>query len=239
MLFNSYIFIFAFLPITLIGYYGLNHVKRFTLAHIFLIVMSMWFYGYFNPSYLWLILISIAANYFFHYMLCRTKNRLLLIAGLAVNLGLLCYFKYFDFFVENLNAALGTSFALRHILLPLGISFFTFQQISFLVDTYKGEAPKYSFVECMLFVSFFPQLVAGPIVTHDEMIGQFRNPEQKKPDMEWMTRGIMLFTLGLAKKVLLADTFGGAVDWGYKFMQVLDSTNAILVSLFYTLLALF
>lgn len=235
MLFNSYIFIFAFLPIALIGYYGLNHVKCYILAQVFLIAMSMWFYGYFNPSYLWLILTSILMNYVFHRILCRTKNRLLLIAGLMVNLGFLCYFKYYDFFVENFNAVFGTSFVLKHIMLPLGISFFTFQQLSFLIDTYKGETPQYSLIECMLFVSFFPQLVAGPIVTHDEMIRQFRNPEQKHLDMEWMSRGVMLFTLGLAKKVLLADTFGEAVDWGYNFMTVLDSTNALLVSLFYTL----
>lgn len=235
MLFNSYIFIFAFLPIALIGYYGLNYRKHYTLAQIFLIAMSMWFYGYFNPSYLWLMLISILMNYSFHCMLRRTRKRWLLITGLTVNLGLLCYFKYYDFFLANLNAAFGTSFVMRQILLPLGISFFTFQQISFLVDTYKGETPKYSLIECMLFVSFFPQLVAGPIVTHEEMIWQFRNPQQKNPDIEWMSRGIILFTFGLAKKVLLADTFGAAVDWGYEFMSVLDSTNALLVSVFYTL----
>lgn len=137
--------------------------------------------------------------------------------------------------MENLNAVLGTSFLVRNILLPLGISFFTFQQISFLTDTYRGEVEKYDFVEYALFVVFFPQLVAGPIVLHSEMISQFRNPENKKPEAEWMIKGFQLFILGMFKKVLLADMFGPIVDWGFTNHAILDSSHAILVAVLFTL----
>lgn len=234
MLFNSYIFIFLFLPVALFLYYFLNRLNKYTIAQVFLIGMSCWFYAYFNSSYLLLLGGSVLVNYFFHCLICRKRHKACIIAGVSFNLLLLCYFKYFDFFTENINAVFGTSFMLRNIVLPLGISFFTFQQISFLADTYKGEAGKCGFIEYALFVVFFPQLIAGPIVTHGEMMAQFRDPLRKKPDGDLFAKGIMLFTLGLAKKVILADTLGGAVDWGYGAIAVLDSTNAILISVLYT-----
>jgi len=164
------------------------------------------------------------------------KNRkLILFTGVSTNLLLLFYFKYFDFFVENINAVFGSSFALRHILLPLGISFFTFQQISFLADTYRGELKECSFVDYALFVSFFPQLIAGPIVTHDEMLPQFKEIGKKKFDEDSFCRGLFIFVLGMGKKVLIADTFGVAVDAGYGMVESLGSIDAILVMLFYTL----
>ena len=234
MLFNSYIFIFLFLPVTLFFYYFLNRYGKYTAAQVFLIGMSGWFYAYFNPSYLLILCISIFVNYFFHCRICREKRRLYLAAGVAFNLLLLGYFKYFDFLVENINTVFGTSFLLKNILLPLGISFFTFQQISFLADTYRGEVEKCGFVEYALFVVFFPQLIAGPIVTHGEMMIQFRDRAQKRLDIDMLTKGIMLFTLGLSKKVILADALGRAVDWGYGAVSVLDSTNAVLISVLYT-----
>jgi len=233
MLFNSYIFIFAFLPIVLAGYFFLNRLKKYTLAQAFLVCMSLWFYAYFNPSYIFLLGGSILVNYFFHCMLNKKAEKPVLITGLVLNVGLICYYKYYDFFVENINAAFGSSFALKHILLPLGISFFTLQQISFLIDSYRGETGKYSFVEYALFVSFFPQLIAGPIVTHDEMIPQFRDLSKKKIDPDFLAKGVLIFVLGLTKKVLLADTFGPAVDWGYQHIDLLDSTNAVIISLCY------
>lgn len=156
------------------------------------------------------------------------------ILGILGNLSLLFYFKYYDFFVENINAVFSTSIALRHILLPLGISFFTFQQISFLTDTYRKEIVDCSFVNYALFVSFFPQLIAGPIVTQDEMLPQFEKIGRKIEAEEFM-RGFLLFVLGMSKKVLIADTFGLAVDTGYGMLENLNSVDAILVMLFYTL----
>ncbi len=234
MLFNSYIFIFLFLPVALIGYYVLNRCGKYKPAQVFLIGMSSWFYAYFNISYLALLGVSVGVNYFFHCRICADRRKSYIVTGVAFNLLLLCYFKYFDFFTENINTVFGTSFVLKNIILPLGISFFTFQQISFLADTYRGEAGKCGFIEYTLFVVFFPQLIAGPIVTHGEMMAQFRDPVRKKPDTDLFAKGVMLFTLGLAKKVILADTLGQAVDWGYGAIAVLDSTNAIIISVLYT-----
>ncbi len=221
MQFNSYIFILLFLPLTLIGYYLLNNLGKDKVAKAYLLVMSLWFYGYFNTSYLLIICSSIVVNFFLSRQMVKageksgSRGKALLITGIIFNVALIFYFKYFDFFLYNMNVAFGTDFVLRNIVLPLGISFFTFQQISFIVDSYRGETKDYSFLEYALFVSFFPQLVAGPIVLHSELIGQFRDRAKWKVDYDNLSRGIMLFTLGLAKKVLIADTFGKAVDWGF------------------------
>ena len=163
------------------------------------------------------------------------NKKTIMLAGVSANLLLLFYFKYYDFFIENVNAVFGSSFALKNILLPLGISFFTFQQISFLVDTYRGELEGCSFVDYALFVSFFPQLIAGPIVTHDEMLPQFRNMGTKKWDEEGFARGLFIFVIGMGKKVLIADTFGLAVDAGYGMVDALGSIDAFLVMIFYSL----
>lgn len=235
MVFNSYIFIFLFLPLTLGIYYLLHFLKKYEYAKVWLIGMSLWFYGYFNPGYLVIILASIIGNYFIYKKLYRTNKKSLLVLGIILNLAALFYFKYYDFFIENMNQAFGQSFTLKHILLPLGISFFTFQQISFLVDTYRKETEEYGVVDYALFVTFFPQLVAGPIVTHSEMLPQFKDTTRRPFQPELFTRGMVLFTLGLFKKVILADTFGEAVNWGYANISLLDSTNALLVMLFYSI----
>lgn len=235
MLFNSYIFVFVFFPICLVGYYGLLKSGMSEAAKVFLTVMSLWFYGYFNLSYLLIMVCSIAGNYLFHRLLSREPRKAVMILAVALNLGVLFYFKYFDFFLDTVNVAFGTDFVLRGILLPLGISFFTFQQISFIVDTYRGEVADCSLSEYALFVSFFPQLIAGPIVNHNEMLPQFRAFGKKKADWEQIAGGFALFVLGLAKKVLLADTFGAGVDYGYENLALLGRGDAALVILFYAL----
>ena len=243
MLSNSYIFVFVFFPICLIGYYGLLKSGKPETARVFLTVMSLWFYGYFNLSYLLIMICSIAGNYLFHRLLsgeslrlrCDGGKRAVTILAVALNLGVLFYFKYFDFFFDSVNAVFGTDFVLRGILLPLGISFFTFQQISFIVDTYRGEVVDCSLSEYALFVSFFPQLIAGPIVNHGEMLPQFRSLGKKRADWEQIAGGVALFVLGLAKKVLLADTFGAGVDYGYENLAALGRADACLVILFYAL----
>lgn len=247
MLFNSYIFIFAFFPLCLIGFYLLKQRNQ-TAAKIWLTGFSLWFYGYFNISYLLIMLFSILFNYAVYQWMMRMrasgkgselflklkKELWILVLGIAVNLLVLFYFKYYDFFVSNLNAAFHTSFVLKQVLLPLGISFFTFQQISFLADAYRGEIEECPFVDYALFVSFFPQLIAGPIVTHEEMLPQFQ-AIGKKISEETFVRGLFLFVLGMCKKVLIADTFGLAVDTGYGMLPSLSSVDAILIMLFYTL----
>ena len=239
MLFNSYIFILVFLPLCLVGYFGLNHLQRYNLAQAFLLGMSLWFYGYFNPGYLVIILVSIVMNYGFTRWMGKTENALLrkleLLAALLLNIGVLFYFKYFDFFLMNMNRIFHTDFTLRNILLPLGISFFTFQQVSYVVDAYRGEVQKYDFLQYASFVAYFPQLIAGPIVTHDELIPQFMDLNRKRFCWDNFAQGMFMFALGLGKKVLIADTFGVAANWGFGNVQILDTTNAFLTSLAYTI----
>ncbi|MCM1125649.1 MAG: MBOAT family protein [Lachnospiraceae bacterium] len=238
MLFNSYIFIFLFLPLTLIGWYTLNRLKAYEPAKFFLAGMSLWFYGYFNVSYLAVILVSIFANYLISYLMKRFDSpltgRMGLFAGLLLNLGLLFYFKYYDFFFENINAVFHADFNLKHILLPLGISFFTFQQLSFIVDRYRKEAPHYSFADYLTFVTFFPQLIAGPIVLHREMIPQFENLQNRRFSSDQFARGIVLFTIGLGKKVLLADILAIPVNFGFEQTAFLDTPSTLFVILAYT-----
>lgn len=239
MQFNSYIFILCFLPLTLCGYFLCNHFKRYQLAKAELLLMSLWFYGYFNKYYLLIICVSILLNYGLSKFLLNEKlNQNLRKAGVifsvAANLGLLFYFKYFDFFIENVNAVFGASFNLRHIVLPLGISFFTFQQLSYVIDSYRLQTADYGFLDYAVFVAFFPQLVAGPIVLHGEMIPQFRQREKKCLDYGNLSRGIYVFSIGLFKKVIIADTFGKAVAWGYGSIDTLGALEALIVMLSYT-----
>lgn len=235
MLFNSYIFVFIFFPLCLFGYYGLLHVKRPEAAKVFLTIMSLWFYGYFNLSYLLIMVGSIAFNYIFHLLLSKNPDKKLMILAVAGDLGVLFYFKYFDFFLSTVNEVFRSSFALRGILLPLGISFFTFQQISFVVDTYRGEVRDCRLIDYALFVSFFPQLIAGPIVNHDEMLPQFWKVGQESVRWERIAEGFGLFVLGMAKKVLIADTFGAGADYGYDNIALLGRMDAVLVIVFYAL----
>ena len=183
MLFNSYIFIFLFFPLCLLGFYGLRKVNS-TWAKVWLIGFSLWFYGYFNIRYLCIMIFSILLNYGAYRLMVRAdfkadkvaskaetslilNKKTILITGVSLNLLLLFYFKYFDFFIENINAVFGISMALRNIVLPLGISFFTFQQISFLADTYRGELKECSFVDYAL--QSAPQSTVGKTIqiTHN------------------------------------------------------------------------
>lgn len=240
MLFNSYIFLLGFLPITWCVYFGLNRLGVFRLAQAALVAASFLFYGYQDMRLCLLLIVSITANYLLHLGLMRQgpgpKVRcVMLAAGLLVNFSLLFYFKYVDFTIRNINLLTGGSIALRHIALPLGISFYTFQQVSFVVDSYRREMKKYSLLDYALFVSFFPQLVAGPIVLHSEMIPQFGDQSRKKINYGNITSGLEYLILGLSKKVLLADTFGRISDVGYGAVGQLNCLSAAAVILSYTL----
>ncbi len=240
MLFNSYIFIFIFLPLTLLGWYMLNRYRLFKPAQVFLAGMSLWFYGYFNVYYLAIILSSTGLNYLLSWLLTRVRshakiwNRIGLAAGVILNLGILFYFKYYDFFIENINYVFRTDFTLKHILLPLGISFFTFQQLSFIIDRCLGRCGHYSLVNYVTFVTFFPQLIAGPIVLYKEMIPQFEDTAKRSFNAASFSRGIYLFVLGLAKKVLLADTFALMANYGFAQTYSLDTVSTIVTVLAYT-----
>lgn len=248
MLFNSYIFIFIFLPLTLLGWYLFNHLKAYGLAKLYLAGMSLWFYGYFNSYYLAIIVVSIAGNYLLSLLLERLREKVFLgnpagmkfaslaglTAGLFLNLGLLFYFKYYDFFFENINLIFHTDFHLKHILLPLGISFFTFQQLSFIIDRCTGKAQHYSFIDYLTFVTFFPQLVAGPIVLYKEMMPQFEDKANRRLNVDNFAKGIALFTLGLGKKVLLADVLAIPANYGFEQTAFLDTPATLFVILAYT-----
>ena len=240
MLFNSYVFILAFLPLTLLVYFLLGRLdERMPLNKLFLVLASFVFYGYNNPSYVPIIVLSILVNYALSQMMLATEKKAfrlpLMLLGLALNLGVLFYFKYHDFFCENLNKAFGTSFVLNHLMLPLGISFFTFQQLSYVIDSYKRTVPRYNILDYALFVTFFPQLVAGPIVLHSEIVPQFADPKNRRFNFDNFAPGLYAFALGLFKKVIVADTFGVAVEAGYAAAQSLNTIEAWLIAIGYTL----
>ena len=210
MLFNSYLFIFLFLPVTLTGFFAISRFCHHKILLLWLVGASLFFYGWWNPIYLWLLLASILSNYALgttigYFSGNKPIAKGLLVIGISFNLGLLGYLKYANFFVNEWNLITGTNFYLETIALPLAISFFTFQQITYLIDTYQGKTCEYDFLHYSLFVVFFPQLIAGPIVHHKEMLLQFSRNRIFSPSQEHLAVGITLFSIGLFKKTVLAD----------------------------------
>lgn len=235
MLFNSYEFIFLFLPITFFIYFYLNHKRLSTIAKLFLVVASLFFYAYYNVIYLPILLCSIAFNYLISILFEKTKfKKPLLIFGIVFNICLLGYFKYYDFFISNLNSAFGSNLTLLHLALPLALSFVTFQQIAYLVDSYKGYTKEKNFLNYALFISFFPQLIAGPIVHHKEMMPQFANKFNFIKDYKNIASGIFIFCIGLFKKVVIADSFAVWANNGFDVAQTLNFFEAWATSLSYT-----
>lgn len=241
MLFNSYIFIFAFLPITFFIYFYLNHKRLTEAAKGFLVFASLFFYSWWNIVYLPLILVSMLFNYVVGKQLAKDmtdKNhylkKSLLIIGIISNLALLGYFKYADFFITNVNRVIDSNIPLLHLALPLAISFFTFQQIAYLVDSYRAETHEYDFLNYAVFVAFFPQLIAGPIVHHKEMMPQFANIRNKVKNYRHIALGLFVFSIGLFKKVVIADTFAVWATNGFDIAQRLNLVEAWITSLSYT-----
>jgi D-alanyl-lipoteichoic acid acyltransferase DltB (MBOAT superfamily) len=205
MLFNSYAFVLLFLPVVLLVFMRLERHRR-EVAIAWLVIASLFFYAWWNPAYLLLLLFSMGFNFGLGAQLRRYRVKWLLVVGITGNLALLGWFKYANFLVDTANALGGTHLVLDHVVLPLAISFFTFQQIAWLMDTYRGRAAEYNPLHYALFVSFFPQLIAGPIVHHAEMMPQFgalRERGERRRDLEI---GLTIFCLGFLKKVVLADT---------------------------------
>jgi D-alanyl-lipoteichoic acid acyltransferase DltB (MBOAT superfamily) len=208
MLFNSWIYLLVFLPLATLGYVQLR--QRSAAASLWwLNLCSFFFYGWWNPAYIPLLLLSISGNFLLGQQLSRSHSRKLLALGIGINLGLLAYFKYTGFVLANFNAMVGTRFHDPGIILPLAISFFTFNQIAFLVDARDGLADEYRFSHYCLFVSFFPHLLAGPIVHHRELMPQFESIG-KKP-MPWAA-AISIISFGLFKKTVIAHFVGDYAD---------------------------
>jgi len=242
LLFNSYEFIFAFLPITFFIYYYLNQKRLTEASKGFLVFSSLFFYSWWNINYLPIILSSMLFNYIVGNSLNNTtKNhhrfskKSLLIFGITLNLILLGYFKYTNFMIENLNYWFFTDNVPNiDIALPLAISFFTFQQISYLVDSYRQETKEYDFLNYALFVTFFPQLIAGPIVHHKEMMPQFSKTRNKVKNYKNIALGLFIFSIGLFKKVVIADTFAVWATAGFDVATTLNLFEAWATSLSYT-----
>lgn len=243
MLFNSYAFIFAFLPITFFVYFYLNQKKLTKVAKGFLIFSSLFFYSWWDVVYLPIILSSIFFNYTIGSQLNQSVSgggnsvihkKLFLMIAILANISLLGYFKYSDFFIENFNLATSSNIELLNLLLPLAISFFTFQQITYLVDSYRQETKEYGFLNYALFVTFFPQLIAGPIVHHKEMMTQFANTRNKVKNYKNIAMGLFIFSIGLFKKVVIADTFAVWATQGFDAATTLNFFEAWGTSLSYT-----
>ncbi len=242
MLFNSYIFIFAFLPITFVIYFYLNHKRVTEASKAFLVFSSLFFYSWWNVSYLPIILSSMLFNYILGKSLGRnylhSKNKFskkgLLLFGIGSNIALLGYFKYTDFMIENFNFIFNTNVNPLNLALPLAISFFTFQQISYLVDSYREETKEYDFLNYALFVTFFPQLIAGPIVHHKEMMPQFAKAKNKIINYQNISLGLFIFSIGLFKKVVIADSFAVWATSGFDVATTLNLFEAWTTSFSYT-----
>ena len=241
MLFNSYEFLFLFLPVTLAGFFIVAKAS-YRLAALWLGLASIFFYGFWNPKFVVLLLGSIAINFIFGYLIGRRRaasNTMpLLTVAVCLNLLLLFYFKYVNFFLDNLNAVAGSHVPLQAVVLPLGISFFTFTQIAFLIDTHRGKADEADFVNYLLFVTFFPHLIAGPVLHHSQMMPQFKKPAIYRWNSEDVAAGLAIFILGLAKKVLIADSlseFASPVFSAAAQGQQLQFVEAWVGALAYTL----
>jgi len=247
MLFNSYVFIFGFLPVTVLVFFVLGHFRPM-LARVWLTLASFYFYAGWSLDYVWLIIGSILFNYSVGQIIIAARvgaSQSLVSSALYVgvigNLALLGYYKYADFFIVNVDAALGLNWTLLHVVLPLGISFFTFTQIAYLVDASRGQvrsdadAPVQGLVNYALFVTYFPHLLAGPIIHHTAVMQQFRSREVFRPAPGVMAVGCTLFVIGLAKKVLIADEYVETVGDVFSATQQLPFADAWMGALSYTL----
>lgn len=238
MLFNSQLFILLYLPITLVVFLVLSQWARKPLALLWLIMASLFFYGWWNPYYLPLMLGSILVNFLLARMMVHSRRKsqhryMLLTIGVVFNLGVLGYFKYAGFLLSSFGEVVGTSFTLSTITLPLAISFYTFQQISYLVDVWRNKGGEYDFLRYTAYVTFFPQLIAGPIVRHHELIPQFALDPLRNGVWERLGRGSVLFCIGLVKKVLIADSLADIVDPAFATAAAqgtLDFTSAWLAA---------
>jgi alginate O-acetyltransferase complex protein AlgI len=211
MLFNSYGFLFLYFPVTFAAFFAIGRYSR-PLAALWLFAASLFFYGWWNPAYVSLLIGSILFNFAMGSAISMEHQRGglvwgkgLLTAAVSGDLVLLAYYKYANFFLSSANQMLGTGWHLEAVILPLGISFFTFTQIAFLVDAYRGEVKERNFIHYGLFVTYFPHLIAGPVLHHKEMMPQFAQAQTYRLHWENVSVGLTIFIIGLVKKTVLAD----------------------------------
>ncbi len=244
--FGSYEFILFFLPVVLMIFYLLRKKEWNKLSIYWILLASFLFYASDTPVCLLLLFVSIAVNFLLYRLLLQNersghlKRKGILAAGILLNILLLGYFKYINFGISVCNLLLRTSLEAKEVLLPLGISFITFQQIAFLVDSYRGageqEADNYSFSEYALFVSFFPHIASGPIILKDDFFPLLKELKGgKEVDWDRLGSGIYLFFCGLGKKILIADVLAKGVDYTYANLSSVNATTALLASVLFTL----
>ena len=230
MVFSSYIFLLVFLPAVLIGFYALRARGAFGASVTFLLAASFVFYAYWSVPHLAVLLASIAANYVLGRIAAsdhaKPTRRAATTAGIVGNLSLIFVFKYLDFAGTNLAALTGGDWKLLNFLLPIGISFFTFQQIAYLVDCYTTRTCERSARAYALFVSFFPQLIAGPIVHHSQTRPQFAALARKRLNLEMAPYGVLIFAMGVFKKTMIADPIARAIDPIYAAAAAGDPLSA-------------
>ncbi|MBK5551682.1 MBOAT family protein [Pseudomonas sp. TH03] len=242
MIFSSTKFIFLYLPTVFCFYFILNKYRLIAIGKLWLVVASLLFYGYWSVAYLPLLIGSITLNFFIGKLVSPTtqtthiilSKQTTLIIGITINLMLLAYFKYANFFIDNLNTVAGTTLHFQQLILPLGISFYTFTQIAFLVDSYRSQAKEYDFINYALFVTFFPHLIAGPILHHKEMMSQFQSRWTLAIRYKNVLMGLFIFSIGLFKKIMIADTFAIWADAGFANGAPQDFFSAWTTSLSYT-----
>jgi alginate O-acetyltransferase complex protein AlgI len=238
LLFNSYPFLLIFLPAVLLGLNLFARMGFLRLAVAWTALASLVFYGFYEPRYLPLLLGSVFVNYLLgkRIVACRASSakRALTGGGIGLNLGVLFAYKYMGFFARTLADA-GMPLHLPELLLPIGISFYTFTQISYLVDVYKGKPARYTFTEYLLFVSFFPHLVAGPILRHHLIIPQLQSPRFGRPSARVSYMGLGFFICGLFKKVLIADSIAPFVSPLFNNASHLSMLEAWCAALTYTM----
>lgn len=235
MQFNSFVFILLFLPITILLYYATNRINSLVGKYI-LVISSIIFYCYTDISILCVLGISIIVNYVFSLIVTKARKwrSLFLVIPVIINVGLLLYYKYLNFAISNVNTFLGKEIPFVELMLPVGISFFTFQQIAYVVAIYKGELQKNSLVDYLVYILFFPKILMGPLADPVDFINQINDSNLKKINWDNIAAGIKIFSLGLFKKVMIADIFAKAVGWGYTNIDSTTSMDWILIMLFYT-----
>ena len=210
MLFNSPEFIYFFLPFSIAAWWCLQKMQREHDAQWTVVVCSVFFYGWWDTRYVPLLIASALFNFYLGFVISTNKSKLKLILGLILNIGLLGYFKYADFFIDNWNEVTGSNYPLLKLVLPLGISFFTFQIIAYLVDCYKGYVEDFDFSRFAFSISFFPHLIAGPILHYSDVMPQLRG--RIDFDARQFSQGLFLFAVGLFKKSVIADRIAEKVD---------------------------
>lgn len=210
MLFNSPEFIYFFMPFSIAAWWVLQRMNREQDAQWLVVICSIYFYGWWDIRYVPLLIGNALGNFYLGQKISQTKSKTLLAAGLIVNVGLLGYFKYADFFIENWNALAGSQNSLLHLILPLGISFFTFQVIAYLVDCYKGYVSDFNLRRFAFSISFYPHLIAGPILHYSDVMPQLRG--RIVFDARQFSQGLFIFAVGLFKKSVIADRIAEKVD---------------------------